>query len=162
MHSLTRLFSAGALAAAAFGVLAQPAFAKGRDDHHARDQRAVFVPTNEATGNHIVAYDRGSDGNLTFAASFATGGQGGSLSGAAVDKLASQGSLTYDSSHHLLYAVNAGSNTVSVFRADGFAALAPSVDQLWRHVPGERCHLRQPGLRAERTKRWHHPGLPSR
>jgi 6-phosphogluconolactonase (cycloisomerase 2 family) len=119
MHSLTRLFSAGALAVAAFGVLAQPAFAQGRADHHARDQRAVFVPTNEATGNNIVAYDRGSDGNLTFAASFATGGQGGSLGGAAVDKLASQGSLTYDSSHHMLYAVNAGSNTVSVFRADG-------------------------------------------
>ena len=119
MHSLTRIFSAGAIAAAAFGVLAQPAFAQGRDGHHAGDQHAVFVPTNEATGNHIVAYDRSSDGNLTFAASYSTGGQGGSLGGAAVDKLASQGSLTYDSSHHLLYAVNAGSNTVSVFRADG-------------------------------------------
>ena len=119
MHSLTRSFSAGAVAAAAFGVLAQPAFAQGRDDHHSRDQHAVFVPTNEATGNHIVAYDRGSDGNLTLAASYATGGQGGALGGAAVDKLASQGSLAYDSSRHLLYAVNAGSNTVSVFRVDG-------------------------------------------
>ena len=119
MHSLTRIFSAGAVAAAAFGVLAQPAFAQGRDDHHGRDQHAVFVPTNEANGNHIVAYDRGSDGNLTLAASYSTGGQGGALGGAAVDKLASQGSLAYDSSRHLLYAVNAGSNTVSVFRVDG-------------------------------------------
>ena len=38
---------------------------------------------------------------------------------AAVDYLASQGSLTYDANHELLYAVNAGSNTVSVFRVHG-------------------------------------------
>ena len=36
-----------------------------------------------------------------------------------VDHLASQGSLTYDSRHSALYAVNAGSNTVSVFAVDG-------------------------------------------
>ena len=119
MHSITRLVSAGAIAAAAFGVLAPPAFAQSRDDHHARDKHAVFVPTNEAAGNHIVAYDRGSDGHLTFAASYATGGQGGALGGAAVDKLASQGALAYDSGHRVLYAVNAGSNTLSVFRVDG-------------------------------------------
>ena len=119
MHSRTRLVTAGALAAASFGILATPAFAQGRDDHHGPAQHAVFVPTNEAAGNHIVAYDRGGDGSLTLATSYATGGQGGVLGGAAVDKLASQGALTYDSVHHLLYAVNAGSNTISVLRADG-------------------------------------------
>jgi DNA-binding beta-propeller fold protein YncE len=36
-----------------------------------------------------------------------------------VDHLASQGSLSYDRRHGLLYAVNAGSNTVSVFAARG-------------------------------------------
>jgi DNA-binding beta-propeller fold protein YncE len=36
-----------------------------------------------------------------------------------VDHLASQGSLTYDDEHGLLFAVNAGSDTVSVFRVFG-------------------------------------------
>ena len=36
-----------------------------------------------------------------------------------VDHTASQGSLTYDERHHLLYAVNAGSNTLSVFAVLG-------------------------------------------
>ena len=33
--------------------------------------------------------------------------------------LASQGSLTYDPEHHLLFAVNAGSDTISVLSVDG-------------------------------------------
>jgi 6-phosphogluconolactonase (cycloisomerase 2 family) len=36
-----------------------------------------------------------------------------------VDHLASQNSLTYDRAHGLLYAVNAGSNTITVFGVDG-------------------------------------------
>src|SRR5690348_11627157 len=42
------------------------------------------------------------------------GGRGGVLAGSVVDHLASQGALTYDSERQLLYAVNAGSNTVTV------------------------------------------------
>ena len=41
------------------------------------------------------------------------------LNGSVVDHLASQGSLASDPTHALLYAVNAGSNTVSVFSVDG-------------------------------------------
>ena len=41
------------------------------------------------------------------------------LTGSVVDHLASQGSLTYDPRNNLLYAVNAGSNTVSVFSVWG-------------------------------------------
>jgi DNA-binding beta-propeller fold protein YncE len=41
------------------------------------------------------------------------------LNGPAVDQLALQGSLTYDPLQNLLYAVNAGSNTVSVFSVRG-------------------------------------------
>ena len=40
---------------------------------------------------------------------------GGILAGSVVDHLASQGSLSYDPRHALLYAVNAGSDTISVF-----------------------------------------------
>src|SRR5262249_34448372 len=46
-------------------------------------------------------------------------GRGGGGAGSVVDHLASQGSLSYDRLHGLLYAVNAGSDTVSVFAAFG-------------------------------------------
>jgi 6-phosphogluconolactonase (cycloisomerase 2 family) len=80
---------------------------------------AVFVQTDQQSGNQIVSYDRAADGTLTPAGTFATGGDGGRLNGSAVDFLASQGSLTYDAANGLLYAVNAGSNTLSVFAVNG-------------------------------------------
>jgi DNA-binding beta-propeller fold protein YncE len=80
---------------------------------------AVFVETNGTTGNAILAFHRAGDGTLTQVASHPTGGLGGAAIGAAVDPLASQGALAYDSAHGLLLAVNAGSDSVSVFAADG-------------------------------------------
>ena len=62
---------------------------------------------------------RAANGTLTLAAHYTTGGLGGQLTGSVVDHLASQGSLTYARITALLYAVNAGSNTVSVFAASG-------------------------------------------
>ena len=59
------------------------------------------------------------DGTLTLAGTYATGGLGGQLGGSVVDHLASQGSLGYDPDRGLLFAVNAGSNTVSVFAVRG-------------------------------------------
>jgi 6-phosphogluconolactonase (cycloisomerase 2 family) len=50
---------------------------------------------------------------------YATGGLGGVLAGSVVDHTASQGSLVFDRTHGLLYAVNAGSNTVTVFEVHG-------------------------------------------
>ena len=84
-----------------------------------RPQRVVFVQTDNPAGNQVVAYDRGLNGTLTQAGTFDTGGLGGVLSGSEVDHLASQGSLAYDEDNSLLYAVNAGSNTISVFSVDG-------------------------------------------
>jgi DNA-binding beta-propeller fold protein YncE len=80
---------------------------------------AVFVETNGTTGNAILAYHRADDGTLTQVASYPTGGLGGAATGAAVDPLASQGALAYDPAHGLLLAVNAGSDSVTVFAADG-------------------------------------------
>ena len=80
---------------------------------------AVFVQTDNIAGNQIVAYHRDHDGTLTLANTYTTGGLGGVLNGSAVDHLGSQGSLASDPTHGLLYAVNAGSNTVSVFSVDG-------------------------------------------
>jgi 6-phosphogluconolactonase (cycloisomerase 2 family) len=80
---------------------------------------AVFVETNELDGNHVVSYARASDGRLAGANTVATGGLGGAQAGAVVDRLASQGGLALDSAHGLLFAVNAGSDSLSVFAVDG-------------------------------------------
>ena len=98
--------------AGAAGVQGGPFFGQG--GHH-----VVFVQTDNTAGNQVVAYDRADNGVLTLANTYNTGGLGGILDGSAVDHLASQGSLTYDPSNALLYAVNAGSNTVSVFSVRG-------------------------------------------
>jgi hypothetical protein len=80
---------------------------------------AVFVQTNEPSGNRILVYRRAADGTLAPAGSYATGGKGAVQDGAVADTLASQGSLTYDRTHHLLFAVNAGSDTISSFLVRG-------------------------------------------
>jgi hypothetical protein len=79
----------------------------------------VFVQTDNTAGNQVVSYDRTPGGTLSLAGTYNTGGLGGELNGSVVDHLASQGSLTYDQRSSLLYAVNAGSNTVSVFSVQG-------------------------------------------
>lgn len=79
----------------------------------------VFVQTDATGGNAVIAYDRAPDGPLTKAGTYATGGNGGILDDSVVDHLASEGSLTYDAVHRLLYAVNAGSDTITVFAVHG-------------------------------------------
>ena len=118
--------AAAAVAAAAATVvvaaLATPAFAsttKATWSGYSGASHAVFVQTDATSGNHVVAYHRAADGALSPAGSYPTGGLGGVLGGSVVDHTASQGSLTYDPWHSLLYAVNAGSNTVSVFAVSG-------------------------------------------
>jgi 6-phosphogluconolactonase (cycloisomerase 2 family) len=80
---------------------------------------AVFVQTNDISGNAILAYARSGAGALTPAGRYPTLGRGGTEPGAPTDPLSSQGSLTVDRRHRLLYAVNAGSDTVSVFSIRG-------------------------------------------
>jgi 6-phosphogluconolactonase len=74
---------------------------------------AVFVMTNDAAMNEIISYERTPDGQLFVGGRFETGGRG---SGGTGDPLQSQGSLTLSQNHSLLFAANAGSGTVSVFR----------------------------------------------
>jgi 6-phosphogluconolactonase (cycloisomerase 2 family) len=83
------------------------------------ERHAVFVQTNDPRGNSIDVYDRSTDGTLTFVATYPTGGVGSRAVGAPSDPLASQHSLVYDGAHRLLFAVNAGSDTLSVFDVDG-------------------------------------------
>jgi 6-phosphogluconolactonase (cycloisomerase 2 family) len=72
--------------------------------------------TNDASRNEIVAYERTPEGMLYNRARYATGGRG---SGGVTDPLESQGSLTLSQDRSLLFAVNAGSGTVSVFTVHG-------------------------------------------
>lgn len=94
------------------------------------DTHAVFVQTNDPGGNSIVAYRRNADGTLTLAATYPTGGNGGRTTSSPFptvpDPLSSQGSLALDRAAGLLFAVNAGSDSVSVFQ-----------------VAGDTLHLRQ-------------------
>jgi len=109
---------AAALAVAAFAAPAASASTTDRVQFQGA-REAVFVQTDNTSGNAVVAYHRAPDGTLSIAGTYPTGGLGGVLDGSVVDHLASQGSLTYDREHGLLYAVNAGSDTVSVFAVYG-------------------------------------------
>ncbi len=109
-----------ALAAFSAGAASATSAATGGDRHHGpKPVGAVFLQNNGAAKNSVTAYNRFADGTLTEGGTFPTGGQGGSEAGAVVDPLASQGGLTYDQRHQLLFAVNAGSNTISVFGVHG-------------------------------------------
>jgi 6-phosphogluconolactonase len=76
----------------------------------------VFVMTNDAVKNEVQAYQRLSDGSFALKGKFLTGGRG---SGGTTDPLQSQGSLTLSGDHNLLFAINAGSGTVSSFHLLG-------------------------------------------
>jgi len=77
---------------------------------------AVFVMTNGAERNEILSFARAADGTLQAAGRFATGGRG---SGGNNDPLESQGSLRLSQDGSLLFAVNAGSGELSLFRVHG-------------------------------------------
>jgi DNA-binding beta-propeller fold protein YncE len=108
------LLACGAGAATAIALAAGAGAASAAGAAH-----AVFAQSDNTAGNTVVAYHREGDGTLTQAGVYPTGGLGGALEGSVVDHLASQSSLAYDRADDLLYAVNAGSDTVSVFAAFG-------------------------------------------
>jgi 6-phosphogluconolactonase (cycloisomerase 2 family) len=72
----------------------------------------VFIMTNDADNNEILAYQRSSTGEFELRRHVRTGGRG---SGGLTDPLQSQGSLTLSQDHELLFAVNAASGTLSSF-----------------------------------------------
>lgn len=72
---------------------------------------AVFALTNQSTDNTVVVFGRAANGTLVRRQEVSTHGLG---SGAG---LGSQGALTLNG--HLLFAVNAGSNELSVLRVSG-------------------------------------------
>jgi 6-phosphogluconolactonase len=82
--------------------------------HAAGAAGSVYVLSNQVGGNAVIQYDRAPDGQLTPAGSFPTTGTGtgGGLS--------SQNAVVVDDEGAHLYAVDAGSSTITSFRiADG-------------------------------------------
>lgn len=75
-------------------------------------RKAVFVMTNSLAGNAVLAFSRAADGSLAAAGSFPTGGLGAAA-------LGSQGALTLSDDGRWLFAVNGGSNDLSVLDAAG-------------------------------------------
>jgi 6-phosphogluconolactonase len=74
----------------------------------------VYVMTNQTAGNSIMAFNRAPNGALQMVGTFPTGGLG---FGSGNDPLGSQGSLLLSNDGHFLFAVNAGSNDISVMQA---------------------------------------------
>jgi 6-phosphogluconolactonase (cycloisomerase 2 family) len=84
-----------------------------------RGTGAVYVMTNQVN-NAVAVFNRAADGSLAPAGMFSTGGMGNPVAQPGdppTDPLASQGSLIL--SNGFLFAVNAGSNEISVFVAGG-------------------------------------------
>jgi 6-phosphogluconolactonase len=80
------------------------------------DAGAVYVLTNQVQ-NAVAVFRRSPDGHLTAAGQVSTGGAGDPVAippDPPVDPLASQGALVFGPGNHFLFAVNAGSNEISL------------------------------------------------
>jgi len=86
-------------------------------------QGVVYIESNDAQQNSILSYFQNSNGTLTY---FATTASGGAGTGTA---LHSQSALQADETHHWLFAVNAGSNSISSFsiNSDGSLVLLQTI-----------------------------------
>ncbi len=92
---------------------------------------AVYTMTNAPEGNAVVAFARGTDGALTKLGMFPTGGNGTGVkrlpkmeADNGIDPLVSNASLVLSCNGRMLFAVNAGSNTVTCFQVRPDATLA--------------------------------------
>jgi len=73
----------------------------------------VYIISNQVSGNAVIQYDRAPDGRLTLADSYPTTGTGTG------GGLGSQNAVVVDEDGSHLYAVDAGSSTLTSFRITG-------------------------------------------
>jgi len=71
---------------------------------------AVYTLNNSSSGNAVLVFSRAADGHIVPAGMAATGGAGTGKG------LGNQGALAIDAANRFLFAVNAGSDNISVFR----------------------------------------------
>jgi 6-phosphogluconolactonase (cycloisomerase 2 family) len=81
----------------------------------------VYAMTNAAEINEVIAFRRSSSGKLSRINAYATGGSG--TGEAVVDPLVSQGSLILSHDGRFLFAVNAGSDSISSFHVSAYGSL---------------------------------------
>jgi 6-phosphogluconolactonase len=82
----------------------------GRDREQEGGWGAVFTLTNDPTGNALAVFLRNKQGQLADPILYPTGGIGTN------GGLGNQGALAFDEDSRHLYAVNPGSNTITVFQ----------------------------------------------
>jgi 6-phosphogluconolactonase (cycloisomerase 2 family) len=120
---LRQIFCAASASALALGlglVAANGASASTPRGFNGSDsQSALFVETDASAGNSVLTYNQASDGTVSFAGSYSTGGLGATAAGATADPLASQDGLILANHGADLLAVNPGSDTITVFAVDG-------------------------------------------
>jgi 6-phosphogluconolactonase len=80
------------------------------DAERSSGRRHVYIESNDAMQNKIIIYEQQSNGTLKWMGQTNSGGNG------AGSGLGSQGALALDKHNGLLFAVNAGSNSVSSFK----------------------------------------------
>jgi lactonase family protein with 7-bladed beta-propeller len=137
------------LGVASAAVLAGPSAAMASTD-------AVFTQTNDPAGNMVQRFDRAADGRLTAAGTYATGGAGLATLGGR------QGAVELSEDGDTVYAVNAGSNTVTAFRVSRHGlAVAGTVPS--GGTASCRARSAPPRCRSPRTApRWWSPsGSPT-
>jgi len=101
------------LAIVSLFVLVVPVAVAKPNNEHPGSPGAVFIMTNNPSGNSVLVYSRGADGSLTWKGTFATNGLGGAgLTGS------NQGGLVLSKDAKSLLVVNAGSNDISAFRVN--------------------------------------------
>jgi len=71
---------------------------------------AVYTLNNSSSGNAVLVFSRSADGEISSVGTFSTGGTGTGKG------LGNQGALAIDAGDRFLFAVNAGSDNISVFR----------------------------------------------
>lgn len=82
---------------------------------------AVYVLSNQPAENTVIVFHRNANGTLVPGGSFPTGGAG---LGSGPNPLASQGALVLSGDNRLLFAVNAGSDSITAFAVAGDALTA--------------------------------------
>src|SRR5436305_8899841 len=114
---LPKLYHTSSIFALGFAACLLPTIAAAAAQNPHKDAGGhVYVLTNQPSGNAVMVYRRDASGALTPQGTFATGGKG---AGAGADPLQSQNPVVLSRDGKLLFAVNAGSNSVTVFRVSG-------------------------------------------
>src|SRR5688500_14475624 len=80
------------------------------DDEHGNRSGHVYTMSNDASGNEVLVYRRATDGTLSLAGTYETGGNGTGTG------LGNQGGVILADDEDVLLVVNAGSNSISSFK----------------------------------------------